>query len=85
MLQTAGVAASMDTDRYALPTTKIHLEACTKAVLAEHPGKIQARWSLHLNGNFYIRYALEGFDGSEWIVLCDGSTGKIVRAQKLAD
>jgi len=32
-----------------------------------------------------VRYEIEARDGSEWIVLCDLATGKIIREQKLID
>jgi hypothetical protein len=78
-------ATGPDTGRYALPTTKAYIEPCARVALTRHPGTIEMLRMLHREGNFLVRYAIAGKDGSEWVVLCDGSTGKIVGEQKLID
>lgn len=70
-------------DPYALPATKVYIEPCMKAALALHPGRLEEQRMLHRNDGFFIRYTIEERNGSKWMVLCDGSTGKIVSDQKL--
>jgi hypothetical protein len=74
-----------DTDRYALPITKTYLEPCARASLTLHPRIIQGQRILHRNGVLLVRYVIASNEGAEWIILCDGSTGKIVGEQRLLD
>jgi len=39
----------------------------------------------HQQGYFWVRYEIQSSDGSNWIVLCDLVTGRIVREHKLVD
>jgi hypothetical protein len=63
-----------DMGRYALPTTKAYIEPCARAALALHPGTMETLRMLHRDGDFLVRYAIAGDDGSEWAILCNGST-----------
>jgi hypothetical protein len=38
---------------------------------------------LHRHGDFWARYEVQARDGSEWFVLCDLATGRIIREHKL--
>ena len=40
---------------------------------------------LHRHGDFRVEYEIQARDGVEWLVLCDLTTGKIIREQKLID
>jgi hypothetical protein len=74
-----------DTDRYTLPPSKVYIEPCQRQALLLHPGVIDEQRMLHQHGDFWVEYQIQARDGSEWIVLCDLATGKVMREQKLVD
>ena len=57
---------------------EIATEACSKAALALHPGKIQRTDVLYGEKSVRIEAHIKQSDGKEWIVLCDGTSGKIL-------
>ncbi len=73
------------TDRYTLPPSKVYLEPCKKEALILHPGLIDKERMLYRHGNSWVEYVVRARDGSEWLVLCDLSTGKVNREQRLID
>lgn len=66
------------TDRYVLPPSKVNIEPCQREALRLHPGVIEKQQMLHRRGDFLIRYQIQARDGSEWFMLCDLATGKII-------
>ena|SRR5665647_2196319 len=82
--EVAGVDANI-TDRYALPPSKVFLEPCRREVLSLHPGVLEKQRILHRHGGFWMRYEIQEREGSEWFMLCDLATGKIIQEQKLVD
>jgi len=78
-------ADANDTNRYTLPPSKVYIEPCQRQVLLLHPGVIDEQRMLHRHGDFWMEYDIQAHDGSEWLVLCDLATGKIIREQKLVD
>ena len=85
-LQTAD-ADTNDTDRYALPPSKVNIIPCRKEALLLHPGVVKKQQMLHRHGVFWMQYEIEARDdeNQEWRMLCDLATGKVVRDQKLID
>jgi hypothetical protein len=81
--QIAGVEAN-DTD-FTLPPSKVYIELCQKEALLLHPGVIEKERMLHKNRDFRVEYEIQARDGVEWVVLCDLTTGKVIREQKLID
>jgi hypothetical protein len=73
-----------DTD-YMLPPSKEYIKLCQREALRLHPGGIDEQRMLHSHGDFWVRLDVQAYDGSEWLVLCDLATGKIIREQKLVD
>jgi hypothetical protein len=72
-------------DRYTLPLNKINIEPCQKEALLLHPGVLEGQRRLYRHGVFWLRYEIQARDGSEWHVLCDEATGRIIREQKMVD
>jgi len=83
-LQTAD-ADTNDTDRYALPPSKVNIIPCRKEALLLHPGVIKKQQMQNQHGAFGVEYQVQAHDGEnqEWLVLCDLTTGKIISEQKL--
>lgn len=71
--------------RYTLPPSKVNIEPCQREVLLLHPGAIEKQQMLHRHGDFWARYEIQARDGSEWFVLCDLATGRVIREHKLID
>ena len=82
--QIAGADAN-DTDRYALPPSKVNIVSCQKEALLLHPGVIKKQQMQNRHGAFGVEYQIQAHDGEnqEWLVLCDLTTRKIIREQKL--
>ena len=78
-------ADANDTNRFTLPPSKVHIELCQKEALLLHPGEIEKERMLHQLGDFSVEYQIQAGDGTEWLVLCDLKTGKVIREQKLID
>jgi hypothetical protein len=68
---------------YDLPSSKQYLELCAREALALHQGDIEQERVLHQQNRFEVRYEIQATDGSEWSVLCDLQTGKVIGEQKL--
>ena len=84
-LQVASADAN-DTDRYTLPPSKEYIELCQKEALLLHPGEIEKERMLHRHGDFWVEYEIQARStAAEWLVLCDLTTGKVIREQKLID
>jgi len=50
-----------------------------------HSGMIEEERVFHQQDKFWVRYDIQATDNSEWSVLCDLTTGKIIREQKRVD
>jgi hypothetical protein len=71
-------AASAAATGFYLPHDKSYMESCRAAALAAHPGSVE-RVVVHNDGStvrlrFYIQKQGERV---QWIVICDGKTGKL--------
>jgi len=75
----------IDSDRYTLPPSKVNIESCQNEALLRYPGEIRIERMRHRHGHYRVEYEVLVRDGSEWLVLCDLTTGKIIREQKLVD
>jgi len=73
------------TDRYTLPPSKVYIESCQIEALLLHPGVIEEQRRLYRHGVFWWRYEIQARNGTQWHVLCDEATGRIIREQELAD
>ena len=82
-LQVASADAN-DTD-YRLPPNKKYIKPCQEEALRLHPGVSDELRVLHSRRDFWVRLDIQAYDGSEWLVLCDLATGKIIGEQKLID
>jgi len=82
-LQVASSDAN-DTD-YRLPPNKKYIKPCQKEALRLHRGAVDELRILHARRDFWVRLDIQAYDSSEWLVLCDLATGKIIREQKLID
>jgi hypothetical protein len=60
------------------PPVEIAAEICREAALALHPGKIERTEVLHGAKAVRIEVHIKQSDGKGWIVLCDGTSGKIL-------
>jgi len=83
--RTVGSGDAGITDRYMLPPSKVYIESCQREVLLLHPGAIEKQQMLHRHGDFWVRYEIQAHDGSEWFVLCDLTTGRVIREHQLID
>ena len=54
------------------------VETCGKAALDLHPGKIARTEVLYGEKSVRIEVHIKQSNGKEWIVLCDGTSGKIL-------
>lgn len=62
------------------------LEACLKAALAKHPGKVISLEAEIENGKRIYEFDIKGNDGKEWEVECDAKTAKVTEEeQEVAD
>ena len=59
---------------------EIATEICSKAALAQHPGKIERTEVLYGEKSVRIEVYIVQSNGKGWLVLCDGMSGKIVSA-----
>jgi len=78
----AGNANATDSGRYTLPPSKVYLESCKRDALALHPGMVEEQRLLNSDGNFRMLYRISVHDGSEWDVLCDLASGKIIHNEQ---
>ena len=53
-------------------------EICRKAALALHPGKVERTEVLYGAKAVRIEVQIKQRNGKQWIVLCDGTSGKIL-------
>jgi len=58
------------------------MEACMKAALAKHPGKIISLEAEIEKGKPIYEFDILGDDGKEWEVECDAKTGKITEEER---
>lgn len=68
---------------YDLPRSKQQLAICAREALALHKGDIEQERIFHHQNHDEVRYEIQAIDGSEWSVLCDLQTGKVIGEQKL--
>jgi hypothetical protein len=68
---------------YQLPPSKLQIEACEHEALLLHGGEVEQERVFRQKDHFEVRYELQANDGSEWAVLCDLTTGKVISEQKL--
>ena len=57
---------------------EIAADICRKEALALHPGKVERTEVLHGANAVRIEVHIKQSDGKGWIVLCDGTSGKIL-------
>jgi len=72
-------------DQYELPPNKHYMELCEREALQLHSGMIEEERIFHQQDKFWVRYDIQATDNSEWSVLCDLTTGKVIREQKRVD
>jgi hypothetical protein len=72
-------------DHYRLPPSKVYIEPCQRKALLLQTGLVENQKFFYHQQTFWIRHQIQAYDGSQWLVLCDLSNGKIVRQQKLID
>lgn len=58
------------------------LDACVKASLAMHPGKIKSLSAEIEDGKRQYELDIKDLDGNHWEVECDATTGKINRVER---
>jgi hypothetical protein len=75
-------AAGNPNDAYDLPHSKRDIALCQREALALHAGVIEQERAFHQQGSSWIRYDIQSSDNSEWSVLCDLATGKILGEQR---
>ena len=75
-----GALATLTNPAYAAKDTP--LDACVKAALAKHPGKMVSLSSEIEDGKSQFEIDIKGDDGSNWEVECDAKTGKIIRFER---
>jgi hypothetical protein len=68
---------------YQLPPSKLQMGTCEQEALLLHSGTVEQERVFHQQDRFEVRYEILANDGSEWAVLCDLATGKIIGEQKL--
>lgn len=68
---------------FTLPPSKVYAEHCQKETLALHSGEIQNNRMLHRDGVYWVEYEIQMQDDTKWLVLCDLTTGRTIRDQKL--
>ena len=66
----------------ALAAEPAALDACVKASLAVHPGKIKSLSAEIEDGKRQYELDIKGLDGNYWEVECDAMTGKIKRFER---
>lgn len=68
-----------------VPRSLAAYEACRKAAQASHPGELM-RVSTRVTSTLYhIRLYIERKNGAEVVVICDGTSGEIVRVVNIDD
>ncbi|NOT84716.1 MAG: potassium-transporting ATPase subunit KdpC [Methylococcaceae bacterium] len=77
--------ADVNATDFTLPPSKVYIEICQKEALRLHPGELEKERMLHRHGDFWVESEIQTIDGSQWLVLCDLTTGKVMREQKLID
>jgi hypothetical protein len=68
---------------YQLPPSKLQMQTCQRQALLLHGGEVEQERVFRQQDHFEVRYELQANDGSEWAVLCDLATGKVISEQKL--
>ncbi len=58
------------------------MEACMKAALALHPGKVISLEAEVEKGKPIYEFDIQGADGKEWEVECDAKTGKVTEVEE---
>jgi len=66
---------------YALPQDKSGLESCEQVALKAHPGKVTSFKTHNTADGFHYSFEIEAKDRTDWTVVCQASTGKIIQAQ----
>lgn len=79
------ITTDADDTRYSLPHSKVNIKLCKKEALLLHPGKIEKEQMQYRHKDFWVEYEVQANDGSEWRMLCDLNTGKVIREQRLID
>jgi hypothetical protein len=68
---------------YQLPPSKLQMENCERESLALHSGTVEQERVFKKQDHFEVRHEIQANDGTEWSVLCDLTTGKIIGEQKM--
>jgi len=67
------------------PPDEVTAAPCVKASLAVHAGTILRTHVRSQQGAPKIRLYIEGDDGQDWIVFCDGRSGSIEKSIRVDD
>lgn len=65
---------------YFVPPTSRYIESCRHAAATPYPGEVKVASAREAAGATQIHLYIEARDGRETVVVCDGPTGRIVRA-----
>jgi hypothetical protein len=69
-----------------LPQDKRHIDGCIGAALAAHPGIVEKVAILDDGDSMRVRvYLHQTGSQAEWIAVCDGKTGKILKSVVVDD
>lgn len=69
---------TIDVGPYA-PRSVAAFDACKAAALAAHPGRVTHSSSRVVDGAHHLYVVIEGDDGREHAVVCDGVSGNLLR------
>ena len=81
-LLTAALAAALAMTAMAAQAKPTALDACVKAALDKHPGKMVSLSSEIEDGKAQFEIDIHGSDGSGWEAECDAASGKINRIER---
>ena len=81
MIFSLGVTTTFAAD-FKMPKTKVTLEACMKAALAQKPGTVVKVEFKIERGTPIYEFDIESKDGKAWDIECDANTGKITEVEQ---
>ena len=81
MIFSLGVTATFAAD-FKMPKTKVTLETCMKAALAEKSGTVVKVEFKIERGTPIYEFDIESKDGKAWDIECDANTGKISEVEQ---
>lgn len=81
----AATALSLPVLAFDMPETKVSMETCLSAVLAEVPGKVSVLKLEVEGGRPLYEFKIRTEDRATWELECDAMTGEIVDKSRTAD